>query len=67
MTYSFLLKSRKFCFLFRLYLFLTKTKILKNKYVLNGSIPHKQSFSAIIIKSIFHTNKNNTNQEFIVF
>ena len=41
--------------------------LLKNKIVLNGRTPHEQSFGAIIIKSIFHINKNKTNQEFIVF
>ena len=41
--------------------------LLKNKTVSNESTPHEQSYGAIIIKSIFHINKNNTNQEFIVF
>ena len=41
--------------------------LFKNKYVLNESIPHEQSYGAIIIKSIFHMNKNKTNQEFVVF
>ena len=41
--------------------------LFKNKIVSNESTPHEQSFGGVIIKSIFHMNKNNTNQEFIVF
>ena len=41
--------------------------LFKNKIVLNESTPHEHSFGGIIIKSIFHMNKNKTNQDFVVF
>ena len=41
--------------------------LLKNKLVSNESTPYEHSFGGIIIKSIFHINKNKTNQVLVVF